>query len=60
MFELYHMKREDFSNAFDAWEKSLHPDDKLRAAKATEDAINNIKLMILNFASSSLMVRFAI
>ncbi|CAN1514661.1 BaeS Signal transduction histidine kinase [Methylophilaceae bacterium] len=43
MFELYHMKREDFTNALDAWEKSLHPDDKLRARKVSEDAMNNIK-----------------
>ena len=43
MFELYHMKREDFTNAVDAWEKSLHPDDKLRARKVSEDAMNNIK-----------------
>lgn len=28
MFALYHMRREDFSGAVDAWEKSLHPDDK--------------------------------
>jgi PAS domain S-box-containing protein len=43
MFELYHMKREDFSNAVDAWEKSLHPDDRQRAEHEIEEAINNIK-----------------
>lgn len=31
MFALYNMRREDFSGAVDAWEKSLHPDDKERS-----------------------------
>jgi signal transduction histidine kinase len=43
MFELYHMKRENFSNAVDAWEKSLHPDDRQRAEHEIEEALNNIK-----------------
>ena len=43
MFELYHIKREDFSNAVDAWEKSLHPDDRQRAEHEIEEALNNIK-----------------
>ena len=49
MFELYHMKREDFTNAVDAWENSLHPDDKLRAKQEANDAINNIKPFYTEF-----------
>jgi PAS domain S-box-containing protein len=43
MFELYHIKREDFSNAVDAWEKSLHPEDRQRAEHEVQEALNNIK-----------------
>ena len=43
MFELYHIKREDFSNAVNAWEKSLHPEDRQRAEHEIEEALNNIK-----------------
>jgi len=34
MFSLYNIRREDFSGAFDAWEKSLHPDDKEASKEA--------------------------
>jgi len=40
MFALYNIKREDFSGAYDAWEKSLHPDDRLRADQEIQDAIS--------------------
>ena len=43
MFELYHIKREDFSNAVDAWEKSLHPEDRQRAEHEIQEALNNSK-----------------
>jgi hypothetical protein len=43
MFELYHMKREDFTNAVDAWEKSLHPEDRQRTDNEITSAINNDK-----------------
>ena len=43
MFELYHIKREEFSKAVDAWEKSLHPEDRQRAEHEFEEALNNIK-----------------
>ncbi len=39
MFTLYGIKREDFSGAIDAWEKSIHPDDKERGKKELEMAI---------------------
>ena len=43
MFELYHITREDFSNAVDAWEKSLHPEDRQRAEHEIQEALNNSK-----------------
>ena len=43
MFELYHINREDFSNAVDAWKKSLHPEDHQRAEHEIQEALNNIK-----------------
>ena len=43
MFDLYHIRREDFSQAVDAWQKSLHPEDRQRAEHEIEDALNNIK-----------------
>jgi len=39
MFELYHIRREDFSGAVDAWEKSLHPEDKERSEEELHLAI---------------------
>ena len=49
MFELYQMKREDFTNSIDAWEKSLHPDDRQRIEHEIEEAINNIKPFYTEF-----------
>ena len=43
MFELYNMKHEDFNNAVDAWEKSLHPEDRQRAENEITSAITNGK-----------------
>ena len=43
MFDLYDIKREDFSNAVDAWEKSLHPEDRQRTENEITSAINNDK-----------------
>ncbi len=39
MFALYNLKREDFTGAYDAWEKTLHPDDRERAIQEAQDAI---------------------
>lgn len=39
MFALYQMRREDFSGSFDAWEKSLHPDDRERVAEDLRAAL---------------------
>ena len=43
MFELYHITREDFSNAVDAWENALHPEDRQRAEHEIQEALNNSK-----------------
>jgi diguanylate cyclase (GGDEF)-like protein/hemerythrin-like metal-binding protein/PAS domain S-box-containing protein len=43
MFSLYHLRREDFSGVVDAWEKSLHPEDRERAEQEVQDALNGIK-----------------
>ena len=40
MYEVYGSKREDFSGDFDAWEKTVHPDDKEEALKHVEKAIS--------------------
>lgn len=49
MFALYNLKREDFSGAFDAWEKTLHPDDRERATQEVQNAILSKKLFNAEF-----------
>jgi PAS domain S-box-containing protein len=39
MYALYHMRKEDFSGAVDAWEKSLHPDDRERGEREVQAAL---------------------
>ncbi len=39
MYALYHMNPADFSGAVDAWEKSLHPDDRERAEREIQAAL---------------------
>ncbi|MDF1684380.1 MAG: PAS domain-containing protein [Legionellaceae bacterium] len=36
MYKLYGIKKEDFSGAYDAWAKGVHPDDR-------EEAVNNLQ-----------------
>ncbi len=43
MFALYRLRREDFSGAVDAWEKSLHPDDRARAESEVQEALQGVK-----------------
>ncbi|MDI1310063.1 MAG: EAL domain-containing protein [Methylotenera sp.] len=43
MFALYHIRREDFSGALDAWEKSLHPDDHEQANREIQAALSGEK-----------------
>ena len=39
MYSLYGVKKEDFEGVFEAWEASVHPDDKERSAKEINSAI---------------------
>ncbi|SHG57224.1 sensor histidine kinase [Flagellimonas flava] len=39
MYKLYQVKKEDFTGVVEAWEGTIHPDDKERSLKAVEDAI---------------------
>jgi diguanylate cyclase (GGDEF)-like protein/PAS domain S-box-containing protein len=43
MFALYHLRREDFSGAVDAWAKSLHPDDRAHADREVQEALEGVK-----------------
>ncbi len=40
MYDLYDVKREEFTGDFDAWEKTVHPDDKEEALINVEKAIS--------------------
>ena len=40
MYELYGIREEDFSGAYDAWLAGLHPEDRARGDAAIEAAIN--------------------
>lgn len=39
MYRLYNIEKEDFSGAYDAWESSLHPEDKEHSVNELNDAI---------------------
>jgi PAS domain S-box-containing protein len=39
MYEMYGVQRSEFSGDFDAWEKTVHPDDKEEALRNVEKAI---------------------
>ena len=39
-YALYGIRREDFSNAYDAWTRTLHPDDKTRGEADIADALS--------------------
>lgn len=43
MYELYGVNRTDFSGAYDAWQKGLHPDDKQLAEEELQRAIKGEK-----------------
>jgi diguanylate cyclase (GGDEF)-like protein len=43
MFALYNLRRDDFSGAVDAWEKSLHPGDWERSDLELQDALSGGK-----------------
>lgn len=39
MYQIYGVKEEDFSGAYEAWEKTVHPDDVSAASQALNDAL---------------------
>ncbi|MGX1927979.1 sensor histidine kinase [Flagellimonas sp. 2504JD4-2] len=43
MYSLYQVKKEDFTGVVEAWESTIHPEDKERSLKAVEDAISGKK-----------------
>jgi PAS domain S-box-containing protein len=43
MFAIYGIREEDFSRAYDAWWKGLHPDDKIRGDEEMQMAIRGEK-----------------
>ena len=43
MFRLYGIRRNDFTRAYDAWQKGVHPDDLEQIQKQVNDALSGIK-----------------
>lgn len=43
MYELYQVKKEDFTGVVEAWESTIHPDDKAKSLQAVEEAIAGTK-----------------
>ncbi|MEM9364146.1 MAG: PAS domain-containing protein [Bacteroidota bacterium] len=43
MYDLYQVNKEDFSGEVEAWESTIHPDDRDRSLKAVEQAIEGKK-----------------
>ncbi|MFC1513682.1 PAS domain S-box protein [candidate division KSB1 bacterium] len=49
MYELYGIRKEDFSEAYDAWIKGLHPKDRDRSKKEVELALKDKKVFDTDF-----------
>lgn len=43
MYVLYGIRREDFSGAYEAWERAVHPDDIEEARRNSQDAVRGIR-----------------
>ncbi len=43
MYKLFGISKDDFSGAYEAWEKSLHPDDKEQTVQALNESIEQRK-----------------
>ena len=43
MYKIFGIKKNQFSGVFEAWKSAIHPDDKEKAIKATNDAILGLK-----------------
>ena len=39
MYKLYGLRREDFSGAYEAWSRHIHPDDKAQTEQAIQEAL---------------------
>ena len=40
MYHLYNIKRDDFANAYQAWSKNIHPEDRAATERAIQDALS--------------------
>ena len=49
MYELYGIREQDFSGAYDAWQAALHPDDRAGADAALKAAIAGVKDFDIEF-----------
>ena len=49
MYELYGIREQDFSGAYDAWQAGLHPDDLARGDAAIAAAIDGVKDFNIEF-----------
>ena len=49
MYELYGIREQDFSGAYDAWQAGLHPDDLARGDAAIAAAIERVKDFNIEF-----------
>jgi diguanylate cyclase (GGDEF)-like protein/PAS domain S-box-containing protein len=49
MYELYGIRGEDFSGAYDAWQAALHPEDRARGDRAISDAISGTRDLDIEF-----------
>lgn len=49
MYELYGIREQDFSGAYDAWLAGLHPDDRARGDAAIADAIHGVRDFNIEF-----------
>jgi diguanylate cyclase (GGDEF)-like protein/PAS domain S-box-containing protein len=43
MYELYNLRKDDFSSSYEAWTQTLHPDDYERSHQEIQDAISGKK-----------------
>ncbi|WP_165395284.1 sensor histidine kinase [Flagellimonas allohymeniacidonis] len=43
MYELYQVKKENFSGEVEAWESTIHPDDREKSLKAVQEAVEGKK-----------------
>ncbi|HWN96026.1 MAG TPA: PAS domain S-box protein, partial [Methylomirabilota bacterium] len=49
MYELYGLREQDFSGAYEAWQKGLHPEDRERGDAAIRAALDGIKDFHIEF-----------